>query len=175
MSYDYLVSPIRITIPSYKENKADSSAVYFNVELEINQNKWYVEKRFSEFDNLYKALKNTYHNIPVLPSKSFLFKMTENEMDQRRKGLEEFLQKMVIRNDLMNSEAVKSFLQLDKNASEMMVNPPKLALEYVIDGQSKGVRDYVYNEETKVIYIVTADMNPMSRLNAKVSNAKLPW
>lgn len=96
-------------------------------------------------------------------------------MDQRRKGLEEFLQKMVIRNDLMNSEAVKSFLQLDKNASEMMVNPPKLALEYVIDGQSKGVRDYVYNEETRVIYIVTADMNPMSRLNAKVSNAKLPW
>lgn len=128
MSYDYLVSPIRVTVPSFKENKADSSAVYFNVELEINQNKWYVEKRFSEFDNLYKSLKNTYHNVPILPNKSFIFKMTENELDQRRKGLEEFLQKMVIRNDLMNSEAVKSFLQLDKNASEMMVNPPKLAL-----------------------------------------------
>jgi hypothetical protein len=41
---------------------------------------------------------------------------------------------------------VKSFLQLDKNASEMMVNPPKLALEYVIDGQSKGVRDFLYVE-----------------------------
>jgi hypothetical protein len=39
---------------------------------------------------------------------------------------------------------VKTFLQLDKNASEMMVNPPKLALEYVIDGQSKGIRDFIY-------------------------------
>jgi hypothetical protein len=47
MSYDYLVSPIRITIPSFKENKADSSAVYFNIELESNENKWFVEKRFS--------------------------------------------------------------------------------------------------------------------------------
>lgn len=75
----------------------------------------------------------------------------------------------------MNSEAIKTFLQLDKNASEMMVNPPKLALEYVIEGQSKGVRDFVYLEDQKTIYIVTADMNPMSRLNAKVSNTKLPW
>jgi len=25
-----------------------------------------------------------------------------------------------------------------------MVNPPKLALEYVIDGQSKGIRDFIY-------------------------------
>lgn len=57
----------------------------------------------------------------------------------------------------------------------MMVNPPKLALEYVIDGQSKGVRDFLYVEEQKMIFIVTADMNPMSRLNAKVTNAKLPW
>lgn len=32
----------------------------------------------------------------------------------------------------MNSEAVKQFLQLDKNASEMMVNPPRLHMEYTI-------------------------------------------
>jgi len=32
----------------------------------------------------------------------------------------------------MNSELIKQFLQLDKNASEMMVNPPKLQLEYTI-------------------------------------------
>lgn len=56
-----------------------------------------------------------------------------------------------------------------------MVNPPKLALEYVIDGQSKGVRDFIYAEDQKVFYIVTGDMNPISKLNAKVSNAKLPW
>ena len=48
---------------------------------------------------------------------------------------------------MMNCDVVKSFLQLDKNASEMMVNPPKLSFEYVIDGQSKGIRDFVYVEE----------------------------
>lgn len=32
----------------------------------------------------------------------------------------------------MNCDQIKAFLQLDKNASEMMVNPPKLSFEYVI-------------------------------------------
>lgn len=76
MNYDYLVSPIRVTVPSYKENKTDSNAVYFTIELESNENKWYIEKRFSEFDNLSKAIKNSYHNVPELPQKSFLFKMS---------------------------------------------------------------------------------------------------
>lgn len=86
-----------------------------------------MEKRFSEFDNLVKAIKNSYHNVPELPQKGFLFKMTDKDLDRRRKSLEEFLQKIVVRNDLMNCDAIKSFLQLDKNASEMMVNPPKLS------------------------------------------------
>lgn len=54
------------------------------------------------------------------------------------------MRKVIIRNDLMNSELVKQFLQLDKNASEMMVNPPKLHLEYSVEGQTKGIRDYLY-------------------------------
>jgi hypothetical protein len=44
----------------------------------------------------------------------------------------------------MNSDLVKQFLQLDKNATEMMVNPPKLLFEYCIEGQTKGIRDFVY-------------------------------
>lgn len=40
--------------------------------------------------------------------------------------MEEFLRKIVVRNDLVNSEVVKDFLQLDKNASDAVLNPPKL-------------------------------------------------
>ena len=67
--------------------------------------------------------------------------MTEKDLDSRRQSLEEFLRKLIVRNDVMNSDIFKQFLQLDKNASEMMVNPPKLHIEYNIEGQSKGIRD----------------------------------
>jgi hypothetical protein len=75
----------------------------------------------------------------------------------------------------MNSEVVKQFLQLDKNASGMMVNPPTLHHEYNIEGQSKGIRDFVYVEEDNIFLIVTTDVSPVNRLNAKVTNTKLPW
>ena len=58
--------------------------------------------------------------------------MKEKDLEERRGHLEDFLRKMVVRNDLMNSELVKSFLQLDKNASDVVVNPPKLEFEYSI-------------------------------------------
>lgn len=44
MDYDYRQSAIQVTIPSYK---SDSSAVFFCIQLESNDNKWYVDKRFS--------------------------------------------------------------------------------------------------------------------------------
>lgn len=50
-----------------------------------------------------KSLRNAFHNIPLLPDKKYLFKMTDKELEQRKKALEELLQKIVVRNDLMNS------------------------------------------------------------------------
>ena len=75
----------------------------------------------------------------------------------------------------MNSDIVKQFLQLDKNASEMMVNPPKLHIDYSIEGQTKGIRDYFYVEEHNIMLVATTDTSPVNRLNAKVTNAKMPW
>ena len=103
MNYDYLTSTIKVSIPTHSESKTEVGAIFFNLQLEAKDNKWYVEKRFSEFDQLYSGLKITYANLPPLPKKSFLFKMTEKELDQRRVGLEDFLRKVIIRNDLMNS------------------------------------------------------------------------
>jgi len=70
--------------------------------------------------------------------------MKDKDLEDRKVGLEDFLRKIVVRNDLINSELVKSFLQLDKNASDVVLNPPQLEFEYTIEGKSKGIRDYVF-------------------------------
>ena len=57
----------------------------------------------------------------------------------------------------------------------MMVNPPKLHIEYNIEGQSKGIKDYFYVEEAGIMLIATTDVSPVNRINAKVTNTKLPW
>lgn len=174
--YEYINSAIRINVPEYKESKIEGTTVFFIIKVSNKNKEWLLEKRFSEFDNLVKALKANYANLPALPGKTFLFKMTDKDLEQRRSGLEDFLQALVCRNDLLNSEQVKQFLQLGENASESIVNPPRLQDEFSIGGAaSKGVRDFTYVKEDDTFYIVTGDMNPVSRLNAYVTNAKMPW
>ena len=74
MNKDYIVSHIKVTVPEYKESKTESNTVFYIVDLTYYENKWTLEKRFSEFDSLVKTLKSSYANIPALPGKS-LFKM----------------------------------------------------------------------------------------------------
>ncbi len=77
MNYDYLSSTTKVTVPSWKDSKTEKNTVYFVIELSNRENKWSLEKRFSEFDALIKGLKNSYHSIPALPTKTFIFKMTD--------------------------------------------------------------------------------------------------
>jgi len=76
MNYEYLNSAIKISVPNYSDSKTEPGTIFFNIELEVKDNKWSLSKRFSEFDALFNSLKNT-----------------------------------------INSELIKQFLQLDKNAS----------------------------------------------------------
>jgi WD40 repeat protein len=101
--------------------------------------------------------------------------MTERELVERRKGLQSLLQRIVVRNDLMNSEKVKAFLELDTNASEVMVNPPTLELQYAIEGANRGVTDFVLVQEEHTFYLTTSETSTMSKLNAKMTNTKMPW
>lgn len=85
------------------------------------------------------------------------------------------MQAIIVRKDLINSEQVKQFLQLDRNAAQAISNPPKFLSEFSIEGSSsKGIRDFAYANDD-MFYLVTADMNPISRLNAYVTNSKMPW
>lgn len=80
MDYDYLSSAIKVSVPTFSENSSEKGAVFFNIQLEARDNKWYIEKRFSLIDNLFKGLAITLSpRSPELPKKSFLFKMTEKD------------------------------------------------------------------------------------------------
>ncbi len=75
----------------------------------------------------------------------------------------------------MNSDLVKQFLQLDKNAAEMMIEDVTMSFVNGIEGQSKGIRDYLFVEDQNIMLIATTDVSPVNRINAKVTNTKLPW
>jgi hypothetical protein len=64
-------------------------------------------------------------------------------------------------------------LQLDKHAAETIANPPKLIAE--LSGFVHGVRDFYYEDKKGAMFVLSADMNAASRVDAYLTNMKLPW
>jgi hypothetical protein len=69
------------SIDSFEEKKIDggkNNVVFYKLIIGFNKNnkKWFIMKRYSDFDNLQKQIKDTFPNLPVLPAKTF-FKLSD--------------------------------------------------------------------------------------------------
>lgn len=101
------VGNLQLCIKEWKKSAMDQSVIIYVIEITKREEKWSVEKRYSEFDELNKTLKKTYANIPSMPGKSF-FKISEpDQIEERRKGLEVYLKLLLERYDIFNSESFK--------------------------------------------------------------------
>lgn len=169
------VAPFSLTIPKFKEIlEGNKSVVYYIVEISKKGNeKWSIEKRFREFDDLNTALKKVYGNLPNLPGKT-LFGMKEaNEREKRRVELEKYLQTLILRTDTLSSEPLKRFLQVENFAPEVTVTPPKLLGD--INNLVLGVRDFIYQPEQGIFFTAISDMSVTSRVDSYLTNMKMPW
>lgn len=76
---------------SFEDKRVDGkNAILFKVMIgfEKGNKKWFIEKRFSEFDKLHQKIKDQYPNIPSIPAKT-MFKVTDEKIiDSRRKSLD---------------------------------------------------------------------------------------
>lgn len=104
-----------VEVPSFEEKKVDggkNNVMFFKVIFGfIKGNKrWALEKRYSEFDQLDKTLKENYPNIPSLPGKT-LFKMSDSaSIENRRKVLNEYMKALINRKDLRGCQAYRKFM-----------------------------------------------------------------
>ena len=172
----FISSTLEITIPEFNEKYINGKTVTFyliNITDNYSKEKWTLEKRYSEIDNLYKSLLKILPNIPSIPGKT-LFKITDfNQLQQRRIQLENFLKTCSQRKDITTNDSFKNFLELDKHSPQLTFNPPTKI--YELTELPLGIRDFIFFEEQKLIFIICCDMNIASRVDAYLSNVNLPW
>ncbi len=89
---DHWIS-FKVSLPRYKEvNDGKKNTVFYIIEIQkLGSEKWTLEKRYKEFDNLHQALKKTYGNLPGLPGKTLLPLKESHEIEKRRQELEKYL------------------------------------------------------------------------------------
>lgn len=82
----------------------DKAVIFFVIEIIKRGNeKWTLEKRFSEFDLMHKNLLKLFpKDLPLLPSKSVFKLVKPEDIEQRRQDLDYYLkvEKIPLQNNL---------------------------------------------------------------------------
>ncbi|CAH8617745.1 unnamed protein product [Heterobilharzia americana] len=88
----------------------------FIIHLKLNNQEWSISRCYAEFHAVFTKLKQSYDCTGLqLPANNILFKLDINFLTNRRKGLYNFVNKLVSSTDIyMEDEDVKKFLGLDK-------------------------------------------------------------
>jgi WD40 repeat protein len=169
-------STLNISIPTFTDKTVDKKNVtFYNVEIYNNFSKqrWSLEKRYNEFNELRDKMVKLLPNLPTLPGKT-MFKVTSYDgLTKRKQQLEQFLQSCVQRKDVMTNQAFKDFLEMDKFSPELSAFDPEKIAEYV--DLPLGVRDFIYLKYEGICYLACSDMNIASRMDAYITNVNFPW
>ena len=176
MTDEYITSTISAEIPEFLEKYVDGKTITIykvNITNNFSKQNWTLEKRYSEFEYLYKTLVAIVPNVPIIPGKS-LFRVTAYDaLTKRRLQLEAFIKECANRKDILSNDSFKNFIELDRHAPEVSYNAPTKIFEYT--ELPLGVRDFYYYKEKNLLFVVCCDMNIASRVDAYITNVNLPW
>jgi hypothetical protein len=96
--------------------------VYYSITVSTNDlaktKSWILNKQFSNFEELHNNLSKVFTNVPARPKKT-IFKMTDpKEINQPRKELEAFSNKLIESTELFDSPLLRSFFNIGLHAPE---------------------------------------------------------
>ena len=171
-----ITSTIMIDISEFNEKYIGGKVVTFftiNVYDNFSRKKWVLSKRYSEFETLHKNLAKLIPNVPTIPGKSFFKIKSTDALNKRKNHLESFLHQCVNRKDIMASDYIKDFLELDRHSPNLTFNSPEK--KYELTELPLGIRDFYYFNDEKIMFAACSDMNIASRVDSYITNVNLPW
>lgn len=129
----------RVSIDSFKISKEENTpdfAVY-TIRIERLENGhvrsgWMVARRYREFAELHKQLKQTYPGVRSLkfPQKSIITSLNKNVLEYRRGALEEYLQSLFRMPEVCDSKMLRMFLSQQNITAPQMFNPKEVGKKW---------------------------------------------
>ena len=168
------IAIIGITIESYSEKYIDGKTVtFYTAEIisRITQNTWKIEKRYSEFKKLHDTLSKIFPRLPSIPGTTLFKVSSADALNKRQKALQLFLRSCVQRRDIMQNKQFKDFLELEKNAPEVVGNDVQIVYEYT--RLPLGCRNFQVIPHRGIMVVCCSNMNILSRSNVLLSNISL--
>ncbi len=171
-----LTAIIGVTIKSFSEKYIDKKLVtFYEIEItsHITQKSWTLQRRYNEFKTLHSLLSKIFINLPSIPGPS-IFKITsEEQLNKRKNELQLFLRECVQRKNIFLNTEFRQFLELEKNAPEVVAND--VSIKYDYKKLPLGVRSFIIIPNKEIMCVCCSDMNIISRADSMLSNFSFPW
>ena len=166
-----LTAILGIEVQSYSEKYvAGKTATFYLVELisHITQKKWTIEKRYSEFKTIHDKLHKIFPRLPKIPGKTIKKVTSEEGLNKRKELLQLFLRECVKRRDILQNKDFQLFLDLEKNAPEIVGNNVTQIYDY--KKCPLGVRSFIIVPHREIMLVCCSNMNIVSRTNVALTN-----
>ena len=96
--------------------------------------RWQLQRRYKEFDLVRSSLLPLYPNVPQLPPKTLWNRTDSAFLTQRQTRLNAFLREITLRTDLIRSQIVRNFFEIDKFAPEVRIPEAIYRGKYTSEG-----------------------------------------
>ncbi|KAK3097157.1 hypothetical protein FSP39_006923 [Pinctada imbricata] len=154
-----------ISIPDYQTvEQAGERFVVFNIYM---AGRHLCSRRYREFDHLHSRLKREFpdFNFPKIPGKK-LFNLTEQQLDTRRRGLEQYLEKVCAVRVIGESECMQEFLASpDIDCENNTTTSSEVELKVLMPDRSICVVTIHRNDTTDQVYdAVVSKLNMSDRI-----------
>ena len=166
-----LTAILGVEVISYREKYIDGkTATFYNVELmsHVTQIKWNIEKRYSEFNKIHDKLSKLFPRLPSIPGQTFTKVTSEQALNKRKELLQLFLRDCVQRRDILQNPDFQAFLDLEKNAPEIVGNNVTQIYDY--KKCPLGVRSFIVVPHREIMLVCCSNMNIISRTNVALTN-----
>ena len=166
-----LTAILGIKVLSYAERYVDKkTATFYKIEIKshITENVWILDKRYSEFYSIHEKLNKLFPRLPTIPGKTFSRLTSESGLNKRKELLQAFLRECVKRRDILQNTDFQKFLDLEKNAPEVVGNTVTQIYDY--KKCPFGVRSFIVVPHREIMLVCCSDMNIISRTNISLTN-----
>ncbi|PSN44097.1 Sorting nexin-27 [Blattella germanica] len=152
-----------ISIPDYHYlEKAGERYVVFNIYM---AGRHLCSRRYREFSNLHLNLKKEFigFNFPKLPGK-WPFTLSEQQLDARRRGLEQYLEKVCAVRVIAESDVMQEFLT---DADDEQGNVSPVDLKILLPDRDVVTVTVRKSSNTEEVYAAVIDKIRMNKNTAK--------
>jgi hypothetical protein len=109
------------TIKISKEKKNKSSFTSYEIQISTEFKKWTISKRFNDFFELDKIIKQKYSNLNLIKlCDKKIFKFSNDVINERKKNFENYLNS-IFSSEFFLYEEIINFIDLDKNLIKLFI------------------------------------------------------